>query len=334
MGKWCKKMLGEPISGRFSVNSYGFNGGNERLRPVRAQRAPADFALTTKQFDAKAELYYFYARLEPETGAFISRTPLAATQEGLYRFCNNNPARLADPSGLFGAFYDPTTPIPAGIINSNTSPLIGWGGAWGGEWVAGFGGGSGGSGGGGRNCPGWICGPVAGPGGPPDFLRAALGARDVAGVGVGFIPVVGPIKDAVNDFRNGHPVWGIVNLGLAALDVTPAAALPIPPIGPIRRALGFADDVPLGFVDDAGEALPHINPFEGKSPGEIDDMLRGKGFQPSGPDPINGKGGYVNPRTGRSYHIDVNNRFGEPPHVDINRPRDYKGPLKKRKSSM
>ena len=29
-------------------------------------------------------------------------------------------------------------------------------------------------------------------------------------------------------------------------------------------------------------------------------------------------GGYVNTKTGRSYHIDFNNRFNEKPHVDIN----------------
>ena len=34
--------------------------------------------------------------------------------------------------------------------------------------------------------------------------------------------------------------------------------------------------------------------------------------------------------TGRSYHIDEANSFGEPPHVDVNRPRDYKWYLKEK----
>jgi len=63
-------------------------------------------------------------------------------------------------------------------------------------------------------------------------------------------------------------------------------------------------------------------------------MLRDAGFEPRGPDPLNGKGGYVNPKTGRSYHIDEANSYGEPPHVDVNRPRDYKGPLDKKKCDM
>ncbi len=52
---------------------------------------------------------------------------------------------------------------------------------------------------------------------------------------------------------------------------------------------------------------------------------------PRGPNPESGKGGYVNPKTGRSYHIDPANSYGEKPHVDVNRPRGYKGSLGKRK---
>jgi len=63
------------------------------------------------------------------------------------------------------------------------------------------------------------------------------------------------------------------------------------------------------------------NPFRGKTPAEIDEMFRRKGFEPRGPNPASGKGGYVNPKTDRSFHIDEKNRFGEPPHVDVNRLR-------------
>ena len=60
-------------------------------------------------------------------------------------------------------------------------------------------------------------------------------------------------------------------------------------------------------------------------------MFRRKGFDVRGPDPLSGKGGYVNPRTGRSYHIDEANSFGELPHVDVNRLRNYDGLLGKKK---
>jgi len=75
-------------------------------------------------------------------------------------------------------------------------------------------------------------------------------------------------------------------------------------------------------------------PFKGKTPTQIDKMFRSKGFKLKGPSPINGRGGYVKPKTGRSYHRDPKNRFSEPPHVDVNRPRGYKGGLPKRKYNL
>jgi hypothetical protein len=76
------------------------------------------------------------------------------------------------------------------------------------------------------------------------------------------------------------------------------------------------------------------NPFKGKTAAEIDGMFKAKGFDLRGPDPLNGKGGYVNPKNGRSYHIDEANSFGEPPHVDVNRLKSYRGPLDKKKLDM
>jgi len=94
----------------------------------------------------------------------------------------------------------------------------------------------------------------------------------------------------------------------------------------------------VGGGAPAGEILPpeppSFNPFKGKTAAEIDQGFRNKGYSTSGPDPLNGKGGYINPRSNRSYHIDENNSFGEPPHVDVNRLRTYKGPLPKRKFPM
>ena len=63
---------------------------------------------------------------------------------------------------------------------------------------------------------------------------------------------------------------------------------------------------------------PGSNPFLGKSAEEIAEMFKSKGFEPRGPDPIGGRGGFVNPKNGRSYHIDFNTP-GHDPHVDINR---------------
>ncbi len=85
------------------------------------------------------------------------------------------------------------------------------------------------------------------------------------------------------------------------------------------------------LVHNGGVCVPTLNPFKGRTASEIDSILRAKKYSPRGPNPVDGFGGYVNPRTGRSIHIDPANSYGEPPHVDINRLRDYKGPLPKRK---
>jgi hypothetical protein len=61
------------------------------------------------------------------------------------------------------------------------------------------------------------------------------------------------------------------------------------------------------------------NPFKGKTAGKIDNMFKKAGFSTRGPDPLSGKGGYVNPKTGRSYHIDPGKPGVEKPHVDVNR---------------
>lgn len=74
------------------------------------------------------------------------------------------------------------------------------------------------------------------------------------------------------------------------------------------------------------------NPFKGKSPGQVDGMFRAKGFEPKDPDPVGGKGGYVNPETGRSYHIDPGGKYkkgAEAPHIDVNRSKGASLPKKK-----
>jgi hypothetical protein len=64
-------------------------------------------------------------------------------------------------------------------------------------------------------------------------------------------------------------------------------------------------------------------------------MFEAKGFEPRGPDPLSGEGGYVNPQSGRSYQIDPGRTYKktgvEPPHVDVNR---VKGDLPKKKLEL
>jgi RHS repeat-associated protein len=66
------------------------------------------------------------------------------------------------------------------------------------------------------------------------------------------------------------------------------------------------------------------NPFRGKTAQEVADMLTTKGYLPMGPDPLSGRGTFVNPATGRGYHIDASHPPPKGPHVGVHRPRDLR----------
>ena len=93
---------------------------------------------------------------------------------------------------------------------------------------------------------------------------------------------------------------------------------------------GVKSKVPISYSRPSGSKFAS-NPFVNKTPKQINKMFVNKGFELRGPDPMSGIGGYVNPKNGRSYHIDFSNSFNEAPHVDVNRLRGYNGPLGKRK---
>jgi Bacterial toxin 37 len=84
--------------------------------------------------------------------------------------------------------------------------------------------------------------------------------------------------------------------------------------------------VRVGPLAEAGAANKGLggNPFKGKAPQEIGDMLTNKGYVPKGPDPVAGQGTFLNPKTGRSVHIDANHPPPKPPHVSVQRPRDHR----------
>ena len=72
------------------------------------------------------------------------------------------------------------------------------------------------------------------------------------------------------------------------------------------------------------------NPFKGKTAEEIADMLSQKGYLSKGPNPLAGEGNFVNPKTGRGYHIDAVHPLPKGPHVGVHRPREYRDIYKPR----
>ncbi len=87
----------------------------------------------------------------------------------------------------------------------------------------------------------------------------------------------------------------------------------------------------LKALGRGGKAARRFNPFKGKSRKQIADMLKKKGFEPKGPDPLNGEGTFVSPKRGsrnqfggRGYHIDASHGPPKGPHVGVDRRRDFR----------
>jgi Bacterial toxin 37 len=155
-----------------------------------------------------------------------------------------------------------------------------------------------------------ILGPIGSKGSDiaVDALGTAIHAFNQA--------MYGPLGDTVNAIQE-NPTVQVVTLAVGAAAV----------VGDLANVRAGAS----GAATEATEGSS-ANPFKGKSPQQLDAGFKNKGFVPRGPAPESGKGGYVNPRSGRSYHIDPGGRYKrgiEKPHVDVNRPNGSKLPKKK-----
>jgi RHS repeat-associated protein len=115
-------------------------------------------------------------------------------------------------------------------------------------------------------------------------------------------------------------------------EVTGTVVSAVATAGAAKAVSALAKGAGAVEVGAASGARSSFNPFKGKSAAQVGAMFEKKGFEAVGPDALGGKGGYVNPRTGRSYHIDPGGSYKkgtEGPHVDINRPRGSNMPKRK-----
>lgn len=150
-------------------------------------------------------------------------------------------------------------------------------------------------------------------------LQIALDTYGTFDQGLG--GMVAGIASGMIDVYRGNYVWGTIAL---------AASIPI--AGIVFDAMKQGRN-----AEKVGKNLKvvseSINPFIGKTGFEIENMFLKKGFVKKGVDPMNGLGGYVNTKSGYSYHIDYGiDRFGnsvEVPHIDINYPHGTNLPKQK-----
>lgn len=80
--------------------------------------------------------------------------------------------------------------------------------------------------------------------------------------------------------------------------------------------------------------LKGINPFKGKTVDQIENMLLKRGYKARGSNPKAGKGTYVDPKTGRTIHIDAHHKPPKPPHVGVYHNRTNRGKFPEREFDL
>jgi RHS repeat-associated protein len=127
---------------------------------------------------------------------------------------------------------------------------------------------------------------------------------------------------------SGPSVWDVLTCnppGSGCTDATPLIVDAAATLSPLTRVTRWVAKA-FGRGDDAAKSLG-ANPFKGKTAEEISQMLEKKGYVPRGPDPATGRGTYVNPKTGRGYHIDASHPPPKGSHVGVHRSRDTRDTL-------
>jgi RHS repeat-associated protein len=307
----------------------------------------------TKEEDPTCLLNEGFRYRDMETGTFISRDPLGHVDgPNVYCYVRQNPWTMWDPEGLWGIgdsngpVLDYLWDLGGGVVDGGIEAVEGMGHA--------------------------VAHPINTATAVKDGvlavrdgigeLSSALDAGHVTWGEIGTAYGDGLTEVASDPAKVGKIVGGsAVSLGVGkaaavggklamaavvqtntARTVAVSAVLATAELAPVAsgaaRGGAIAAQVGTGFANGAKQAAKTTgkglgNPFKDKTAAQIDDMFTKKGYTKSGPDPAGGTGGYVNPKTGRSYHIDPKEwgKYREPNHVDVNRLRDYKGPLEKKR---
>ncbi|GMV36463.1 MAG: hypothetical protein AMXMBFR61_09710 [Fimbriimonadales bacterium] len=237
------------------------------------------------RYIASTGLYHAGAReYDPTVGRWLQRDPIgmAGGHPNLYVYCANNPVEAADPDGL--------RHFSALGRATNLPDEKSW---WdrvvsGTEWLLSL---------------------------PWNALKWALGYNQtkLAPGTTGFGAITGdPYRDGTEE---GDELADLIDqYGAGSRAIGQTAARGAEQVLENYVGIGVAIAGATG-----GEGWQ--SPFKGKSPRELDEMFRKKGFVVRGPDPVSGRGGYVNPRSGFSYHLDPDHGPPFGPHVDVNYPR-------------
>jgi len=258
------------------------------------------FGFTGRDRDLESDLDYYRARYyDPRLGRFISQDPIGfeANDPNVQRYVGNSVTLATDPSGR---------------------EMSNWDFVW--EFFG--------------YSPRYdIGGPPAKPSGASALwnidktikesrkrIDAAASEQSRQGSGLGCSTPERPAGDyagVLEGLEQAEPaIEFIVEDGYLTF-VEVSSGMAGSPVGVRLR-------IPNGSAPKGGLAS---NPFQGKTPQQIDDLLTSRGFKKVGPDPMNGKGSYFHPETGRKYYCDPGGVYKpgtELPHVDVHRMIDGK----------
>jgi hypothetical protein len=164
---------------------------------------------------------------------------------------------------------------------------------------------------------------------PPDAIRS-LGDEMVmlvAGFGGGAALARG-LPYAVRMGRQG--IASLSALGAEAAEAATAVSRSFmnrlgrhPTVQELVQALGLAPDIGVNRAEGLG------NPFRGRTPEQVNEMMQAKGFEERWQNPdLDTQRSYRNLKTGRSYYIEPVPKPVEGgveyPHVDAHRPRSFR----------
>jgi len=146
-----------------------------------------------------------------------------------------------------------------------------------------------------------------------------LGRRWLSLLFLALVAVVWPSRASAWATTNAQTRVGVFEVAAHVVVGVASAASPGNRRAPSSAGVEIASGHPLAAKGGGGTS-PTINPSDvaGKTPQEIDQIARNSGLTPKGPDPMGGKGAYVDPVTGEQrvlIHPD------DPvPHAHVNDP--------------
>lgn len=267
----------------------------------------------------------FYRMLDPASGRWWQVDPMVDELYFWtpYNYSFNNPIRYNDPKGdcppgvdcgaLASALGSHISENPDGAVAAVSGFVLGLGNAAGNS----------------------ISGVINAVTHPIETLNGLASLSTVEGQVTAGVSMAVAGAQKVDQFQNGSAL----DKGIVVGEVTGAV---------VEAVVGTKGAGAMLKTAEAGTALKTLNkldnlgnPFKNSTLKQVANSMEKRvengAMRRAGPDPANGRGGYVNNKSGYSYHLDKGGKYGkggkviEKPHVDVNYPNPKPANVSKKK---